>query len=175
MVPAGLWLAWLAGIRGTALSGCIVLALGMAFAAGPGVTMLRSGYVLPRLGYARHTQRTDLAALGTVALVLTGLGVVALEGSGMIGWGRPASAFILLAGLGYLAREGRLARHAIVAVLVASFAVTLYVIGLPPYQFYSGLVLATAMLLTISGGTALWSLVMNHEPRTAEPGSDAPG
>jgi hypothetical protein len=152
-----------------------VLALGLAFAAGPGVTMLRSGYVLPRLGYARHTQRTDLAALGTVALVLAGLGVVSLEGSGMVGWGRPASAIVLLAGLGHLARESTLARHYLVTVLVASIAVALFLMGLPSYQFFSALVLATALLLTLSGVAALRSLAMNHPASTAEPGDDAPG
>ncbi len=147
----------------------------MALAAGPGVTTLRSGYVLPRLGYARHTQRTDLAALSTVALVVTGLGVVALEQERNDGWGRPASAFILFAGLGYLAREGRLARHAIVAVLVARFASPLYFMGCRPYPFYSALVLVTALLLTLSGGAALRSLVVNHSARAGDSGNDAPG
>ncbi len=92
MVPAGLWLAWLVGVRGGALGACIALALGLALAAWPGVTALRTGYVLPRIGYARHTRRTDLAALCIVVLVLTGLGLVWLEEGGLMGWGRPAAA-----------------------------------------------------------------------------------
>ncbi len=175
MVPAGLWLAWLAGTRGTALAGCIVLALGIAFTAGPGVTMLRSGYVLPRLGYARHTERTDLAALSAVALVLTGLGLVWLEEGGTFAWGRLAAAIILLAGLGYLARESSLGRHYLVTALVAGCAIMLYFSGLPPYQFFSALVLATALLLALSGVVALRSLAVNHPASTAEPGDDAPG
>lgn len=175
MVPAGLWLAWLVGIRGSALGACIALALGLALAAWPGVTALRTEYVLPRLGYARHTQRTDLAALCTVALVLTGLGLVWLEQGGLLGWGRPASALLLVAGLGYLARESALSRHYFVTVVVAGVAITLYSMGLPPYQFFSTLVLVTALLLTLGGGAALRSLVVHEAVGTGEPGSDAPG
>ena len=174
MVPAGLWLAWLAGIRGTALGGCVILALGLAFAAGPGVTMLRSGYVIPRLGYARHTQRTDLAALSVVALVLAGLGLVWLEQGGTFGWGRPAAALLLLAGLGYLARESSLGRHYLLTVLATGVAVALFFSGLPPYQFFSALVLATASLLTLGGVAALRSLATNHPASAGEPGDDAP-
>ena len=137
--------------------------------------MLRSGYVLPRLGYARHTERTDLAALSVVALVLTGLGMVWLEQGGTVGWGRPASAFLILAGLGYLARESSLGRHYLITVLVAGSAVALFFMGLPPYQFFSALVLAAGLLLTAGGMVALRSLAIDHPAGTAEPGDDAPG
>ena len=175
MVPAGLWLAWLVGIRGGALVACIALALGLALAAWPGVTALRTGYVLPRLGYARHTQRTDLAALCIVALVLTGLGLVWLEQVGRWEWGRPASALLIVAGLGYLARESSLGRHYLITVLVAAVAAALYFLDLPSYRFFTALVLATAVLLTCGGGAALRSLVVNQAEGTGEPGRDAPG
>ncbi len=162
MVPSGLGLAWLLGVRGVELGFWALVAGAVLVAAGPGVTALRGRFVIPRLGYARHTQTTDLATLIAVVIVLVGLGLVWLEQQGSIAWGRPVAALALTAGFLLLARESSLGRHYLVALLVAAAGVILLAARQPPLIFLDILVLAAAALLALGGAVALRSLVIHH-------------
>lgn len=175
MVPSGLWLVWLMGVRGVVLGVALAAVIGLVLAAGPGVTALRTRYVIPRLGYARHTQTTDLATLSAVAIILTSLALVWLEQGGTIGWGRIVSAVALPCGFLILARESTLGRHYLVALLSALVGAAFLALHLPPFQFFAALVLAAALLLALGGAAALRSLVVNHPEADAEPGDDAEG
>jgi hypothetical protein len=174
MIPTGLWLARLNGLPSYDSGVGIGVALLIGLAAGPGVTRLRSRYVIPRLGYARHTRKTDLAALAAVAIVLACVGMAWLEERGSIGWGRVAAAVAIPAALLVLARESTLGRHYLVAVLVSMVGALLLFGHLTPFHTLSALLLAASALLTLGGVAALRSLVVNHPEAGSTPGANDP-
>lgn len=142
-----------------ALAGAAILLL-----AGPGVSALRGRYVFPRLGYARHTERTDLAALVAVTLALAAVGLAWLEVTGALPGGRIGAALVIPGGLFLLARQSGLGRHYLLAALVLIVAALLAWQQLPPFRLVATLLLATGALMALGGAIALRALVAHHPP-----------
>lgn len=174
LAPAGLWLAHLRGWPSyDSLLGVVAAAL-ILLVAGPGVSRLRARLVFPRLGYARHTESTDLVALAGVTLIMVSAASAWLDSTGSLAWGSALPAIVLPLALGMLAGNSSLGRHYLMALILAAIGAALLVMRPDPFVLLTGMLVATSLLLTVGGAAALRALVVNHPPIDVDGSDDEP-